>query len=559
MAKPAALPPIPAALPPTPAALSPVPIPAALAPVPATVSLVGFGPWGRNLARNLDALGVLTAICEPDPAGRDEARRLYPRARVHALAEEAETAAVVIAAPAAQHARLAAQALARGQHVFVEKPLALRADECPPLIEAARVAGKVLMVGHLLHHHPAVIALDQLVRQGTLGRLLYLYSNRLNLGRIRREENSLWSFAPHDIAVMLRLVGAMPSQVAATGGYFLHPKIADSTVTHLQWDHGVQAHIYVSWLHPFKEQRLVVVRQDAMAVFDDRLANAEKLVLYRHGVDWKNGIPEPRKADAEPVPLAGDEPLRREMQAFLEAIADPTAPIVADGAEGMRVLTVLDAAQRSLESAGQPQPLYATPLPRLRNDVKIHPTAVVGERAEVGAGTSIWHFAHVMDGARIGRDCSLGQNTFVQDGAVLGNRVRLQNNVSVYRGVVLGDGVFCGPSCVFTNVTRPRAEVSRKDEFAPTEVGSGVTIGANATVVCGNAIGAYAFIGAGAVVTRPVPAHALVVGNPARVRGWVCRCGERLALDVRPAAGAQATCDRCKARWQHDGTALSGS
>lgn len=518
------------------------------------VALVGFGAWGRNLARNLDALGALALICDPDPRSQADARRLYPKATVLGQPEDIPGhCAVAIAAPAVLHVRLARLFLERGQHVFVEKPLALDVAECPPIIELARAQRRVLMVGHLLHHHPAVNALDRMIRAGTLGRLLYMYSNRLNLGRFRREENSLWSFAPHDIAVMLRLIGAMPAQVTATGAAFLHPRIADSTVTQLQWDSGVQAHIYVSWLHPFKEQRLVVVGQDAMAVFDDRLPLAEKLVLYRHGVDWKDGIPEPRKAEAEAIPLPDEEPLRREMQAFLDAIADPDAPIIADGAEGLRVLTVLDAAERSLQSGGAPVAISAAAVART---VTIHPSAVVGSQAVIGDGTKIWHFCHVMDGARIGSDCVIGQNGFVAGGAVIGDRVRIQNNVSVYKGVTLGDGVFCGPSCVFTNVVWPRAEVSRHGEMAPTYVGPGATLGANSTIVCGHTIGAHAFIAAGAVVSRDVPAHALVVGNPARIRGWVCRCGERLSYAAKPESGEHATCARCGLRWNHTGISL---
>lgn len=524
------------------------------------VALVGFGPWGRNLARNLDALGALAMVCDPDPVARALAARDYPHAGVCATpAEVPPGCAVAIAAPAALHAELALYFLDRGQHVFVEKPLALRVEDCPPLIESARAGGLVLMVGHLLHHHPAVDALDSLIRGGALGRLLYLYSNRLNLGKFRREENSLWSFAPHDIAVALRLVGGPPERVTCTGGSFLHPRIADTTLTTLSWAEGVQAHIHVSWLHPFKEQRLVVIGERAMAVFDDTAAR-DKLVLYRHGVDWKDGVPVPRKAEPEPVPIASDEPLRREMQAFLDAVRHPALPVRADGAEGMRVLAVLAAAERSLLAHGQPVELgrlaAAAPLQWAAAGVEVHPSAIVGARAQIGAGTKVWHFVHVMDGARIGKDCVLGHNVFVQSGALLGDRVRVQNNVSIYDGVELGDGVFCGPSCVFTNVVRPRAGVNRRSEFGSTRVGTGATLGANATIVCGNAIGPYAFVGAGAVVTRPVPAHALVVGNPARTTGWVCRCGERLALPARPEPKRSATCARCAARWSHDGDDL---
>ncbi|MSQ83104.1 MAG: oxidoreductase [Myxococcales bacterium] len=522
------------------------------------VALVGFGPWGRNIARNLHRLGALHTVCDPDPASRALAAKEYPNATIIESEQGvAADLAVAIAAPAADHARLAAYFLGRGHHVFVEKPLALRVDECPALLQLAKENGRVLMVGHLLHHHPAVIELDRLVRAGSLGRLQYIYSNRLNLGRFRREENALWSFAPHDIAVLLRLVGSLPARVSAIGSCVLHPKIADSTVTHLLWENGLIAHIYVSWLHPFKEQRLVVVGSEAMAVFDDQQPWADKLVLYRHSVEWKAGVPQPRRADGQSVALIQDEPLEREMRAFLSAVADPTQPIVADGAEGQRVLAVLGAAESSLQSGGLPVELGRLEPPSWADrGVYVHPSAIVGTRAVIGTGSKIWHHSHVMDGARIGANCSLGQNAFVQSGAILGDGVRVQNNVSIYDGVQLGDDVFCGPSCVFTNVSHPRAAVSRKSEYAKTSVGRGATIGANATIVCGNTIGRFAFVGAGAVVTRSVADYALVVGNPARIVGWVCSCGETLALPAKADAARTANCARCAKQWRLNGQSL---
>ena len=172
--------------------------------------------------------------------------------------------------------------------------------------------------------------------------------------------------------------------------------------------------------------------------------------------------------------------------------------------------------------------------------VQIHASAVVDEPCEIGAGTRIWHFSHVMPGARIGRDCSLGQNVSVAGTCVIGDGCKIQNNVSLYDGVTLDADVFCGPSMVFTNVIHPRAFVSRKDEFAPTRVGRGASLGANCTIVCGNAVGRYAFVGAGAVVNRDVPDHALVVGSPARRVGWACRCGESL-----PKKQGEVGCERC--------------
>lgn len=184
--------------------------------------------------------------------------------------------------------------------------------------------------------------------------------------------------------------------------------------------------------------------------------------------------------------------------------------------------------------------------------MQIHPSAIVDPGAEIGAGTRIWHFCHISTGAKIGRDCVLGQNVFVSGRAVVGDRCKIQNNVSVYDAVELEEGVFCGPSMVFTNVVNPRALIERKNEFRPTRVGRGATIGANATILCGITIGAHAFIGAGAVVTRDVPAHALVVGNPARRTGWMCACGVKLA-----GTGA-VRCTACDAAYTVDAKACRG-
>jgi UDP-2-acetamido-3-amino-2,3-dideoxy-glucuronate N-acetyltransferase len=178
----------------------------------------------------------------------------------------------------------------------------------------------------------------------------------------------------------------------------------------------------------------------------------------------------------------------------------------------------------------------------------VHESCYVDEGCEIGAGTKIWHFSHVMSGARIGRRCNIGQNVVISPHVTLGDNVRIQNNVSVYTGVSLEDDVFCGPSMVFTNVINPRSHVSRKDEYRPTLVKRGASLGANSTIVCGHTIGRYAFIGAGAVVTRDVPDHALVVGNPGRVAGWMCQCGVKLSSGPLPPA--EALCAACGARYR---------
>jgi UDP-2-acetamido-3-amino-2,3-dideoxy-glucuronate N-acetyltransferase len=185
-------------------------------------------------------------------------------------------------------------------------------------------------------------------------------------------------------------------------------------------------------------------------------------------------------------------------------------------------------------------------------DYFVHESAYVDDGASIGKGTKVWHFCHVMPGARIGERCNLGQNVVVMPGTHIGNNVKIQNNVSIYEGVTLEDDVFCGPSCVFTNVLTPRSHVSRKDEYALTLVRRGASIGANATIVCGSTIGEYAFIGAGAVVASDVPAYGLMVGVPARRVGWMCQCGERLHLE-----GGAATCHRCQSRYEEKNGRLS--
>jgi predicted dehydrogenase len=312
-------------------------------------AVIGCGYWGKNLVRNIASLGALAAVSD---FRMDVADKFAAEYGVRALSFEDVIAdpaidGVVIAAPAELHADLAGRALDAGKHVYVEKPMALTVPDGEMLIARARKAGRVLMVGHLLQYHPAFLALLDLVKKRELGRVQYIYSNRLNLGKIRREENVFWSFAPHDISMILALAGELPSKVFARGSQYLNKDVADVTTTNLQFANGVSGHIFVSWLHPFKEQKLVVVGEKAMAVFDDRLPWHEKVVLYRHTMQWKEGTPIPTAAQGEFIPLAEAEPLRLECQHFLDSMASGKAANT-DGEEGLRVLKVLAAAETSM-------------------------------------------------------------------------------------------------------------------------------------------------------------------------------------------------------------------
>jgi predicted dehydrogenase len=317
------------------------------------VAVVGCGLWGKNLVRNFSQLDALHMVCDVTNAGRKRASEIAPSVPVVSELDEVldgGSQGVVIATPAETHFALSRRALKAGKDVFCEKPLALTYEQGSELVRLADQKEHILMVGHVLEYHPGIRRLLELVRSGELGQVRYIYSNRLSLGKVRREENILWSFAPHDIAIILRLMGAMPFQIVACGGSYVQPNIADVTVTNLLFDNGVRAHIHVSWLHPFKEQRLVVVGSRKMASFDDV---AKQLVLYDQRVELREGDPVPVRAKGDEIPFPDDEPLRLECQAFLSAMGTRQPPLT-DGASGVRVLKVLQAAQRSLVMNGEP-------------------------------------------------------------------------------------------------------------------------------------------------------------------------------------------------------------
>jgi len=520
------------------------------------IAVIGAGYWGKNLVRNFHQLGVLKTICDGSQPIREDMSRAYPDEAVTAnvadvLADPAITG-IVIAAPAARHFDLAQQAILADKHVFVEKPLSLNQTDGEKLVRLAAECRRTLFVGHILHYHAAVIRLKELLWAGKIGRLQYIYSRRLSLGKIRREENILWSFAPHDISLILSLTGEEPSYVDSIGSNFLHARIADVTMTNLKFPSGIGAHIFVSWLNPFKEQKLVVVGSSGMLVFDDTQPVETKLVLYPHTINWQNGLPVPNKAESIPIALDDiwEEPLKAECKAFLKAIETGRPPLTS-GEEGLKVLKILELSQQSIEKKEQ----ITTPLTTQRSpstgeqdsapitnhflpvtscqspvtkDYFAHPTAIIDDNVAIGKNTKIWHFSHILSGSKIGENCNIGQNVVIGPDVTIGNKCKIQNNVSVYKGVTLEDGVFCGPSMVFTNIYNPRAEIAKMDQVRPTLVRRGATLGANCTIVCGRTIGAYAFIGAGAVVTKDVPDHALMVGNPAKEIGLICECGGKL-------------------------------
>ncbi len=501
---------------------------------PVSVAVVGSGYWGKNHVRNFHQLGALSHICDSSPETLGQFAQTYPDVSLtqsfdEILANES-IRGIVIATPAVTHYELASRALRAGKDVLVEKPLALSVEHGEELVDLASTGGNVLMVGHILLYHPCVSKLKEMIAQGDLGKIQYVQSNRLSLGKVRSEENILWSFAPHDISLVLYLLGEMPINVYASGYCHLQRDVEDVTISVMEFPGGVGAHIYVSWMNPFKEQRLVVMGDKGTAVFEDSRPD-KKLRVYRNSFEWIERRPVPQKGAEEVIEIEHKEPLRAECSHFLDSISSRTQPR-SDGREGLRTLRVLQDCYESMKGTQVAKKVNKVE-PNLATKRKFfaHETAVIDDPCEIGEGTTIWHFSHIMQDSRIGKQCRIGQNVLVGKGAEIGNNCKIQNNVSVYEGVTLEDHVFCGPSMVFTNVYNPRCEIPRMSELRTTVVKRGATLGANSTVLCGITVGEYAFVGAGAVVLSDVPDYALMVGNPAIAKGWMCQCGTQLTGD----------------------------
>jgi predicted dehydrogenase len=328
------------------------------------VAVIGAGAWGINhvraFARSKGA--ALTMVCDPGESARARAQAMAPQARLgkdlRDALEASDVDAVVLATPAKQHAEQASLALQAGKHVLVEKPLAFNAADAQAVVALADAQKRTLMVGHLMLYHPAMARLKTMVAQGELGRILYIYSVRVNLGRVRQDENALWSLAPHDISMISNLLDDQPESVSARGGTYLQEKIEDVVFVNLKFRSGVSAQIQVSWLDPRKERRLTIVGSQKMVEFDD-VNPVEKLRIYDKGFDRPPAFTEYaqflsiRNGDIHIPQIPMVEPLEVECRHFIECVAEGKRPLT-DGASALCVVRVLEAAQKSLENGGAP-------------------------------------------------------------------------------------------------------------------------------------------------------------------------------------------------------------
>ena len=343
------------------------------------VALIGLGYWGPNLARNVDAVrdGHLHTLCDTRPERLDHLRSQYPHARMtteldSVLADE-DVDGVVISTPVSTHFELAKASLEAGKHVLVEKPLAQTSAQCRELIELAERQSRILMAGHVFVYNSAVRKVKEYIDSGELGEVLYVYSQRLNLGQVRQDVNALWNFAPHDLSILLHWLEGDPVSVLARGYSYIQPGIEDVVFMTLDYPGGVGANVHISWLDPLKVRQMTVVGSEKMVVYDDVSADA-RLRLYDKGVTRSAKTSLGRYetfGDFQLLLRAGDvlipkvdfeEPLKVECQHFVDCIRDGTRPLT-DGESGLRVVSILEAAQRSLAAGGQPQSVTGAPVP----------------------------------------------------------------------------------------------------------------------------------------------------------------------------------------------------
>ena len=312
------------------------------------IAVVGCGYWGKNLVRNFSELEVLSSICDPDTeiANKYASQYNVKNSSFIEIINDVNIKGVVLAVPAPLHAPMAIEAMNKGKHVFVEKPLAMNVTEAELMITTAKKNGVKLMVGHLLQYHPIFKTIRKIVNADEIGELNYIYSNRLSFGKIRTKEDIIWSFAPHDISMILSLAGQDPEFIITKSTSIIQKNIADTATIHMEFKSGLKSHISVSWLHPYKEHKLVVSGKSAILVFDDTKPWNEKLAIYPYEVVSSKGIINLKKSDVKYLEVSEEEPLKNECQDFIDVVEKNIKPMT-DGDEGLRVVKVLSAASKS--------------------------------------------------------------------------------------------------------------------------------------------------------------------------------------------------------------------
>lgn len=461
------------------------------------VALIGAGYWGKNLLRDLNNLDVLKSVCEIKDI--DNLRLKYPKLRItkdyNEILEDKKINAIVIALPVEHHYEYAKKALEHNKDVFVEKPLSLNIEEGEELVRLAYKRNKILMVGHLMHYHPCIIKIKELLKSKILGKLLYINFSRKNMGIIRKNENVLWSLAPHDISLMLNFTKGLKIKKLECYGKKCISNIYDITDTFIEFDNNLQCTISVNWLYPIKEQKISIVGEKGILVFDDT-KKKDKLTYCLNYLDIKNNIIN-KNFKTINVDIT-KSPLVLECMHFIDCCLKRKSPIT-DGYEGLDVLEILNECQMKLN---------------------ISTNSIVENNAIIGTKTKIWNYSHIMN-AIIGNNCTIGDYCFIGDNVIIGNNCKIQNHSSIFDGVEIRDNVFIGPNTTFTNTRIPRANIPVDKKYEKTIVMNNVSIGAGSIIRCGIKLGEYSFIGAGSVVTKDTESFGVYFGNPAHKVGTI--------------------------------------
>ena len=483
------------------------------------LAIIGGGYWGKNLIREFYSLGVLDTVCDINEKQLQTYKMKYQNIKTTTSWEDVlnnkEITAVCISLPAELHYQYVKSSLLANKDVFVEKPITLNIKEAEEIVYLAKEKNQILMVGHLLHYHPAIMKIKQMIDENKIGKIKNITCNRFSLGKFRKHENVLWSFAPHDISIVLSLISDIPEKVMCYGKDHINKGIHDVTNSILVFK-DAYVNINVNWLNPYKEQKMSIIGEKGMIIFDD-VSKDNKITYFPEYINYSSDI----NGEATPIKHNGvnilydttSSPLENECKYFIECCKSRKSPIT-NGEEGVRVLSVLQNLQDCL-TKNKKQTFFS------------HDTAIIDKGAHIGEGTKIWHYSHICSGAKIGKNCNIGQNVYIAGGAVLGDNCKVQNNVSIYSGVEAEDYVFFGPSCVLTNDINPRCMHSKNGKYIKTILKKGVTLGANSTIVCGNTIGEHALIGAGAVICKDVQPNSVMVGNPGKRIGSIDEKGSR--------------------------------
>ncbi len=517
------------------------------------IAVIGCGFWGKKLFEIFNDHGVSTVVCDVNEKTPDWYRQHYGNLQTYSSTEQVldDTSidAVAIASPFENHFELSKNALLAKKHVYFERPLMITPNQKEELLALSLQQEKMLNVASVLGKYPVFSLLKDMVTKGELGALKYIYASRLSSGEIGEDENIMWSLSPHDIAMILGVSGEKPEIVAATGANYFHKNIAELTTSYMRFPSGLRAHLFVSWLHPEEKQQLVVVGDKKMAVFQDNKTPLQKLYIYPHQMNWEHVMHVPQKAKAEIINIYHDELTREDIHSFLWNIKNKRGYATLDN-EGEQVLKVLNAVQLSINQNGEKvfmDPgrhfgIMSMPLPiidamqrekLLADGVTLSDDGIVEHINEL-------HFYDEGQASNYDtRGSFLPFYRLTQDG----KGCQIRNNLSIIEDLVL-ESEFKGSHQKTTPILSLVSSAETQKDDRRTIIKKGATLGANCTLTRGITIGEYAYVGAGAVVLGDVPAHALVVGNPAMIKGWVCRCGNRLRFSRDDKSCCSSCCFR---------------